>query len=86
VRCAVAGKRGVFLERRGLGVVGDPAAAAHLWHVLGCTDAVRGLYCLLMWPAARLLGMSELDVRLPSAIPRRLRHLASQHLAWLDGR
>jgi mannosyltransferase len=39
-----------------------------LWHMLGRTDAVHGFYYLLMWAVARLLGTSELDVRLPSAI------------------
>jgi uncharacterized membrane protein len=39
-----------------------------LWHMLGRTDAVHGLYYLLMWPVARLIGMSELGLRLPSAI------------------
>jgi mannosyltransferase len=39
-----------------------------LWHMLGRTDAVHGLYYLLMWYEARLLGMSELGLRLPSAI------------------
>jgi mannosyltransferase len=39
-----------------------------LWHMLGRTDAVHGLYYLLMWAVARVLGMSELGVRLPSAI------------------
>jgi mannosyltransferase len=39
-----------------------------LWHMLGRTDAVHGLYYLLMWYVARLLGMSELGIRLPSAI------------------
>jgi len=39
-----------------------------LWHMLGRTDAVHGLYYLLMWYVARLLGMSELGLRLPSAI------------------
>jgi mannosyltransferase len=39
-----------------------------LWHMLGRTDAVHGLYYLLMWAEARLLGMSEFGVRLPSAI------------------
>ena len=39
-----------------------------LWHMLGHTDAVHGLYYLLMWPVARVLGTTAADVRLPSAI------------------
>jgi mannosyltransferase len=39
-----------------------------LWHMLGRTDAVHGLYYLLMWGVGRALGMSELGMRLPSAI------------------
>jgi mannosyltransferase len=39
-----------------------------LWRMLGRTDAVHGLYYLLMWPVARVAGTSAADVRLPSAI------------------
>jgi mannosyltransferase len=39
-----------------------------LWHMLGRTDAVHGLYYLMMWPVARVLGTSAAGVRLPSVI------------------
>jgi mannosyltransferase len=39
-----------------------------LWHMLGKTDVVHGMYYLLMWPVVRAVGSSELAVRLPSAL------------------
>jgi mannosyltransferase len=39
-----------------------------VWHFLARTDAVHGLYYLLMFPVVRMLGSSEPDVRLPSAL------------------
>jgi len=39
-----------------------------LWHFLARTDVVHGAYYLLMLPVTRILGTSELAVRLPSAL------------------
>lgn len=39
-----------------------------LVRMLGRTDAVHGLYYLLMWVVARVAGTSELAFRLPSAV------------------
>jgi mannosyltransferase len=39
-----------------------------LIRLLGHTDAVHGLYYLLLWPVARVAGTGEMATRLPSAL------------------
>jgi mannosyltransferase len=53
-------------EAATLSAIGRPLPG--LWHFLARTDVVHGFYYLMMFPIARLLGTSEFDVRLPSAV------------------
>jgi mannosyltransferase len=39
-----------------------------LLRLLGHVDAVHGLYYLMMWPVVHVVGLSEFDARLPSAV------------------
>jgi mannosyltransferase len=39
-----------------------------LLRLLGHVDAVHGLYYLMLWPVARVLGIGEIVTRLPSAL------------------
>jgi mannosyltransferase len=65
-----------------------------LIQMLGHVDAVHGTYYLLLWPVARVFGISELTTRLPSALAMSAaalgvsaiaRRLGSRRAAWCAG-